>query len=194
MLSMWFAQTEKRMTKLALRFGKRGSLAALLFIGTLSAAAANDVSVCNGHGSDADQQIAACTRLIGSGRLNPRDLPAAYVQRGNAWQDKGDQERAIQDYSRAIQADPRFAGAYNNRAWAYHRAGQPDRGLPDADRAVQLAPHEPNFLDTRARILIGLGRKQEAARDLRAALALRPSDDRLRESIVQALQQLGERL
>jgi tetratricopeptide (TPR) repeat protein len=182
------------MSTLPLRFVKHCFLVALLLSGTLAAAAAGDTGACNGHGVGADQQIAACTRLIAAGRLDPRELPLAYVQRGNAWQDKGDQERAIQDYSRAIQADPRFAGAYNNRAWAYHRVGQPDRGLPDADRAVQLAPREPNFLDTRARILIGLGRKQEAARDLRAALALRPSDDRLRESIVQALQRLGERL
>ena len=178
---------------LLLHLLKHGSLVIFLSSMMLATAAADDISDCNGRGAQADVQIVACTRLIDSGRLDRAELPLAYVQRGNAWQDTGDHERAIQDYNRAIQADRRFAGAYNNRAWAYLQIGRPERGLPDANRAVQLAPQEPNFLDTRARILAGLGRKEEAVRDYRAALALSPNDSSLRESIIRSLHQLGGR-
>jgi hypothetical protein len=106
---------------------KHGSLVALFLSMTLAAAGADDVSDCNGRRANADIQIAACTRLVESGQLNFGELPLAFVQRGNGWQDKTDHGRVYQ-------------------------IGRPQRGLPDADQAVRLAPREANVLDTRARI------------------------------------------
>src|ERR1700761_9583648 len=59
-------------------------------------AAADDADTCT-HGSG-DDRIAACTRAINSGRWTGSGLAWAYLNRGKAYRDKADYDRAIQDY------------------------------------------------------------------------------------------------
>ncbi|MBI4301481.1 MAG: tetratricopeptide repeat protein [Chloroflexi bacterium] len=50
--------------------------------------------------------------------LDPRDA-RAYYNRGTAYLDKEDSDRAIQDLTKAIELNPRFTQAYVNRSAAY---------------------------------------------------------------------------
>jgi tetratricopeptide (TPR) repeat protein len=59
--------------------------------------------------------ISGCTTVIQSGRENTENLAVAFNNRGNAYSDKGDLERAIQDYDQAIRLNPQYATAFNNR-------------------------------------------------------------------------------
>jgi tetratricopeptide (TPR) repeat protein len=97
-----------------------------------------------------------------------------YVNRGNAFADKKEYDRAIADYDKAIELDPQNAYAYNGRADTLREAGKPAQGLPDAERALQLDPNNAEFWDTRAQIFAALGRKQEAIADYRRAVELDP--------------------
>jgi tetratricopeptide (TPR) repeat protein len=51
-------------------------------------------------------------------RGNPArsQIRLAYNNRGSAYHDKGNTNRAITDYNEAIRLDPKFAFAYSNRA------------------------------------------------------------------------------
>jgi tetratricopeptide (TPR) repeat protein len=49
--------------------------------------------------------------------LDP-NLALAFNDRGNAYANKGQYDRAIQDYDQAIKLDPNLALAINNRAAA----------------------------------------------------------------------------
>ena len=53
---------------------------------------------------------------------------------------KGDYDRAIADYDRAIQLKPDYADAYVGRGVAYGEKGDYDRAIADFDRAIQLKP------------------------------------------------------
>ena len=55
---------------------------------------------------------------------------------------KGDYDRAIKDYDRAIQLDPKNVFAYRNRGIAYENKGDHDRAIQDYDRAIQLDPKD----------------------------------------------------
>ena len=46
--------------------------------------------------------------------LDPQ-LALAYNNRGNAYKDLGQREKAIHDYNKAIRLDPQLALAYDNR-------------------------------------------------------------------------------
>ncbi len=62
----------------------------------------------------------------------------AYFNRGNAYDDLGQYQRAIQDYTRAIQLDPDLAQAYYNRGIVYYNLGEYQRAIQDYDKACSL--------------------------------------------------------
>jgi tetratricopeptide (TPR) repeat protein len=52
--------------------------------------------------------------------------------------------RAIDYFTRSIEANPRFFVAYHNRAIAYSKTGAYDRAIEDLRRAVKLNPDYPD--------------------------------------------------
>jgi tetratricopeptide (TPR) repeat protein len=51
-------------------------------------------------------------------------------------------DKAITDYSRAIELNPRDAKAYYNRGNAYDNKGQYDKAITDYSRAIELNPRD----------------------------------------------------
>jgi tetratricopeptide (TPR) repeat protein len=84
-----------------------------------------------------DVKIAACTRAINSGAGRPS---INYNYRGLAYNRKGENDRAIADYTEALRLDPKYAMAYDNRALAYRSKGDTDRAIANYDKAIQLKP------------------------------------------------------
>lgn len=64
----------------------------------------------------------------------------AYDERGKAYLNKGDYDRAIADFNTFIQLDPNRADAYRDRGTAYGIKGDLDRAIADFDRAIELDP------------------------------------------------------
>jgi tetratricopeptide (TPR) repeat protein len=91
--------------------------------------------------SNPDLMISGCTAVIQSGDETPPNLAIALNKRGNAYLDKGQYDRAIQDFDQAIRLNPNYAGAFNNRGHAYDEKGQPDRAIQDYDQAIRLGPN-----------------------------------------------------
>jgi tetratricopeptide (TPR) repeat protein len=96
-------------------------------------------------------------------------------------------DRAIADYTKAIEIDLKSAWAYNARAWAYFKAGKAVQGLPDAEKSLELRPNDAETLDTRGSIFETLGRKEEAIADFRTALRINSN----LESSKEGLKRLG---
>ncbi len=115
-------------------------------------------------------------------KLNPKSA-SAYNNRGVAYKNKGEYDRAIADYDKAISLNPKYASAYNNRAWAYFKWGKAAKGLPDANKAIELDPKNAPAYDTRGHIFEALDRKDEAIADFRKALELDPSDEDYKENL-----------
>jgi lipoprotein NlpI len=75
-------------------------------------------------------------------RLEPK-LVFAYVDRGNAYRAKGDNDHAIADFSEAIRLDPKSADAYYNRGLAYLYSADLAKALADVSEASNLDPADP---------------------------------------------------
>ena len=52
--------------------------------------------------------------------------------------DKGEYNKAIADYNKAIELNPKDADAYNNRAIAYYHKGNIEKACADARKACNL--------------------------------------------------------
>ena len=61
-----------------------------------------------------------------------------YNNRGNAWHNKGDYDRAIDDYNKALEINPRYAKAYNDRGNAWSDKGDYVRACSDYQKACEL--------------------------------------------------------
>jgi len=113
---------------------------ATFFVMADSAIAARQHELDDCAGSDPDRSIAVYTR-IPQGRGEPAKNDAiACNNRGLAYRDKGELDRAIADFNEAIRLDPEFALAYNNRGLAYRDKGEFDRAIADFNEAIRINP------------------------------------------------------
>jgi tetratricopeptide (TPR) repeat protein len=92
------------------------------FAGPAAAQQSQDVTACiNEAKASPDIQIGGCTTAIQSGRWKGKDLAWAFSNRGVAYYNKGQYDRAIQDYDQAIKLNPSYANAIKNRAEAIEK-------------------------------------------------------------------------
>ncbi|MCL1930581.1 MAG: tetratricopeptide repeat protein, partial [Treponema sp.] len=76
--------------------------------------------------------------------------------RGNAWLKSGDTNRAIDDYSRAVNLPANGslasrAGLYNSRGYAYAERGETEKAIADFSQALNLRPNYADALANRSR-------------------------------------------
>jgi tetratricopeptide (TPR) repeat protein len=90
---------------------------------------------------DPDTRIAGCTALIQARQETRENLSIIYNNRGNAYNRKGDHDRAIQDFSEAIRVNPNY-GYYRNRGIDYYEKGDYDRAIQDFNEAIRLSPND----------------------------------------------------
>jgi TonB family protein len=64
----------------------------------------------------------------------------AYLDRGRAYLQQDDNDRAIADFTKAIELDPEGASAYNHRGIAYSAKLDFDSAIADFDKAIQFDP------------------------------------------------------
>ena len=93
---------------------------------------------------------------------------AAYIDRGRTYLQQDDNDRAIADFTKAIQLDPDAATAYNHRGVAYASKLDFDSAIADFDKAIQLDPLLRNAHENRG---LAFSRKGDEAR-ARADLAI----------------------
>ena len=125
-------------------------------------------------GSNPDRSISGCTRIIEAGEEPSENLALAYYNRGRSYSDKGDYDRAIADYDRAIELQPSYVIAYNNRGAAYGSKGDYDRAIADYDKAIQLQPDYAVAYNNRGWVYFKKGQYDRAIADADRAIQLQP--------------------
>jgi lipoprotein NlpI len=121
-----------------------------------------------------DLALHYCSRAIDSGRLSDANLAIAFNNRGVAYDDKGQYDRAIQDYDQAIWLRLDYAEAFNNRGNAYGGKGQYDRAIQDYDHAIRLKPDYAEAFNNRGNAYGGKGQYDRAIQDYDHAIRLKP--------------------
>jgi Tfp pilus assembly protein PilF len=125
---------------------------------------------------DASLSIQACSALIdlGRGHLSQKELAGAYTHRGQGYADRGQAEKAIEDFSQAIGYDPTRADAFAGRGIQYYKQGDYKHAVADFDAAIRLDPDEAVDWAWRARAKGQLGDADGANADEAHALKLDP--------------------
>lgn len=115
-------------------------LANIIFTSAALADREKDFENCKyrGPAPSAKVAVAACTRIINSGKESSERLSLAYTHRCE--HDIGTTDQAIADCSRAIQLNPRNARAYYLRGNNYASKELLDRALADYTASIKLDP------------------------------------------------------
>ncbi|MEW5996724.1 MAG: AAA family ATPase [Candidatus Micrarchaeota archaeon] len=99
----------------------------------------------------------------------------SYYQIANDYFEKGDYEKAIENYNMAILLNPVFSEAYFNRALCYYQLKNYDKSIADYSKAAELDPKNPNIYNNKGDAFY---RKQEyasAIKDYDKAVMLNPN-------------------
>ena len=99
-----------------------------------------DQQTCNQITGAPDGRLAACTRQIESGKWEGHNLGVSYNNRGIAYRDKGEPDRAIADYNKTIELDAKYQLAWYNRGNAYADKKDFDHAIPEYTQAIALDP------------------------------------------------------
>lgn len=84
----------------------------------------------------------------------PQKLKTAkdFLQQGDYEYEKGACDRAVQNYTKAINLNPKYAEAYNNRGYTYMRIRNFENALYDLNKAIEIRPDYVNALKNRGDI------------------------------------------
>ncbi len=105
-------------------------------------------------------------------RLEPADISAvsvAYFNRGVVYGEKGEVDRAIEDYTLALKFNDNFADAYHNRGYVYYQKGRYDHATEDYNRAIQLKKDNVLYYKNRSMALLHLKEWEKAKEDMAIA-------------------------
>jgi lipoprotein NlpI len=125
---------------------------------------------------DPETRIVACTQSIKSGKWKGHNQAVNYGNRGKAYLDKGDNDRAIADFNQAISIDPKNPVPFNNRGVAYRKKGDNDRAIADYNQAISLNPKDHDAYYNRGIAYRNKGDHDHAMSDYNKAISLNPKD------------------
>jgi len=99
--------------------------------------------------------------------------PVALLNQGIAFGEKGQYDRSIDCFNKALDIKPRYAGAYNNRGVVYYKKGLYDKAISDFTKAIEINPNDAAPYNARGFVyMVILGNKTKACSDWKRACEL----------------------
>jgi tetratricopeptide (TPR) repeat protein len=127
---------------------------------------------CRGS-RDLNIKVQSCSAVIQTSK-NRSQVERAYNSRGLGNIALKNFASAVQDFTKAMQMDPRNSGYIDNRQGAFSALGRFDLALVDANNAIRLSPKEAFVYHSRGLIFSAIGRYNDAANDITMAISLDP--------------------
>jgi len=106
-----------------------------------------------------------------------------YNNRGLAYADLGQKERAIQEFNKAIEMNPRLSQAYYNRGFAYYLLKQYERAILDFNKAIELNPKYAMAYNNRGLAYNQLKQYKKAVQDFSSAIQICTNLTQYKQSI-----------
>jgi tetratricopeptide (TPR) repeat protein len=88
---------------------------------------------------------------------------------------QGNQEKAIEYFTKAIEVNPKDADAYYNRAYAQHLLGGKEKQtISDYSKSLELNPNDNEAHMNRGLIYMKMGNQEKAISDYKESIRIKP--------------------
>lgn len=134
-------------------------------------------------------------------RKNPK-YHLSYLNRGNIYFDRGENDKALADYSQVLKllgpinlkkrVDPAASGALSNRGAIYSRKGMRKEAIADYDLALKINPKDKNTWSNRAVTRFDMGDYPGAIADFTEFLKYEPNQAGAHNTIGVSKMRLGK--
>ena len=121
-----------------------------------------------------DDAIFYYNEVIRLAQAHPGIVAIAYNNCGIAYDDKGEVDRAIENYTKSIEFKPDFDHVYFNRGGAYKGENNYDHALKDFTKAINLNPNFAGAYNHRGVVYLDKGDYDLAIADFTKAIDLKP--------------------
>jgi len=98
----------------------------------------------------------------------------AFHDLGVYYYGRGDLDKALKEFNKALELDPNYGEAHNYLEGIYDRLGDFTKAIEHAKKYVELNPGEPNPLDTLAATYFWMGNLDEAIAMYKGVLEIKP--------------------
>jgi len=164
-------------------------IAALLVAGTAAPTMAADPwADCQAQQNE-QEALQACTQIVDAKREPPLRLAQAYNLRAVVHQRMSQPDKAIGDFSQAIQlmkdagkSDWELAFTYFMRANTYRAKGDLDQAIADHSQSIRIAPNWDKSYNDRGAIYFQKGDLFRALVDISKVISFRPDSPRVADS------------
>ena len=100
-----------------------------------------------------------------------------FLRNGNSLADKGEYDKAIIQYTKAVETNDYYSiWALNNRGWLYRYMGELDKALTDMNKAIEQNPQDPAYILHRGYIYLDMGNVDKAFADFNMTIKLDPKN------------------
>lgn len=99
-----------------------------------------------------------------------------YNNRGLAYLDRREYDKAIADFSRSIEVKPDYADGYYNRGLAYQNKGESGRAISDYNKAIAINPRYLKAHINRGQLFSANRERERALSDFKRAIEIAPFD------------------
>ena len=103
------------------------------------------------------------------------NLPRPLLTRGFVYGNLGQYDKAIADFSRVIEIEPKSKEAYYDRGIAYATIGQVNKSIADYSRLIEIDPSYAKAYSNRGADYFNLGQLDKAIADYTVAIAIDPN-------------------
>ncbi|MCG2795904.1 MAG: TRC40/GET3/ArsA family transport-energizing ATPase [Actinomycetia bacterium] len=115
-----------------------------------------------------------------------------YFEAGNSYKERGEYDRAEEEYLKAIETNPSFAWAYNNLGIIYRHMGRFESAIEAHERALEIAPELAEAFDNLGIVYYELGLLELAIGSYQKAIDVNPDNPRAHNNLGIAYDEGGD--
>lgn len=113
-----------------------------------------------------------------------------HFEQGSTYYKKGLYNEAIEEYTKAIKLNSKFAEAYNQRGIAYYKKGETDKAIKDFSKAIELNPKYKHAYNNRGIVLENKTLYTDAIKDYTTFVQLAKDDTTFNKNVLQVKERI----